>query len=469
MKITIKSLVTAILGIGLFLGCAKKSATSSSWSLDKSKVSAQLKNFVAEKELQANTAAKTKGKEVPEEFKSFFAAAAKGDCHAVTNFFNAMLKRGPQYGGHDENMRGPVWQTVMETAGAFELFANGIDKYAAAFGNDVIKSIPDGSVYFGGTDHGRFLVTALSESHADGKPFFTLTQNALADMSYLDYLRLMYGDKIQIPSDDDLSLSKCFRDYVADAQRRMQNHQLKPGENVNVDSGSGRVQVSGQAAVMGINGLLAKIIFDQNTNQEFYVEESFPLDWMYPHLEPHGLIMKINRQPLSELSGEKINKDSDYWAKYMTPMIGGWLKPDTTVGEVAAFAEKIHVKKDLSGFVGDPQFVQNEYSCKMFSKLRSSIGGLYAWRAQHATDAAEKQRMNEAADFAFRQAWALCPYSTETAVRYVNLLTNGQRYSDALQVSETTAKMPEMKDPGGATMRDLIKVLQQMQQRQKQK
>ena len=90
---------------------------------------------------------------------------------------------------------------------------------------------------------------------------------------------------------------------------------------------NGRLQVSGQVAVMEINGLLAKIIFDKNPDREFYIEESFPLDWMYPHLEPHGLIMKINRQPLAGLSDEIIQKDNDYWIKYMTPMIGDWLKP----------------------------------------------------------------------------------------------------------------------------------------------
>jgi hypothetical protein len=168
---------------------------------------------------------------------------------------------------------------------------------------------------------------------------------------------------------------------------------------------------------------------------------------MYPYLEPHGLIMKISRQPLPALSDEIVQRDSDYWTKYVTPMIGGWLKPGTTIEEVAAFAEKIHAKKDLSGFAGDPQFVQSEYWSENFSKLRSSIG-LYAWRARHAADAAEKKRMNDAADFAFRQAWALCPYSEETVFRYINLLTSQNRRADALLVAETAAKMPEMKGNG---------------------
>src|ERR1022692_1703681 len=159
----------------------------------------------------------------------------------------------------------------------------------------------------------------------------------------------MYGAKIYTPTGEDSQ--RCFQEYLADAQRRLAENKLKPGEEVKVSENL--VQVSGQVAVMSINGLLTKVIFDRNPDREFYIEESWPLDWMYPYLEPHGLILKLNRQQLPELSDEIVQRDRDYWTKYLTPMIGGWLKPDTTIEEVAAFAEKIHVKKDLSGFTGD--------------------------------------------------------------------------------------------------------------------
>ena len=97
----------------------------------------------------------------------------------------------------------------METYGAFEDFAGGEDKYCIAFGRDIIDSIPPGSIYFGGTDPGRFLVTALCKSQVNADPFFTVTQNALADGGYLAYLRGMYGDKIYIPTDTDSQ--QCFR------------------------------------------------------------------------------------------------------------------------------------------------------------------------------------------------------------------------------------------------------------------
>ena len=264
----------------------------------------------------------------------------------------------------------------METYGAFEDFAGGEDKYCIAFGRDIIDSIPPGSIYFGGTDPGRFLVTALCKSQVNADPFFMLTQNALADGGYLAYLRGMYGDKIYIPTDPT-------RNNVLRTTRRMSSAAAAAQTQTGREFQDGQWQSSSQRPGFRheINGLLAKIIFDKNPDHEFYIEESFPLDWMYPYLEPHGLIMKINRQPLSELSDDIVSQDHDYWTKYVTPMIGGWLNDDTPVSEVAAFAEKVHLRHNLSGFTGDPRFVQNDYCVQSFSKLRSSIAGIYAWRA----------------------------------------------------------------------------------------
>jgi hypothetical protein len=470
MKTIITSLAMAVLGIGLLIvGCSKKQ-TAIFQSLKNPEVAAQLKSFVAQKEAQANVVAKADGKGMPPEYKKFFAAAEQGDWLTISNMFWDMGRmNGALYGGtHQPDMtfRGSRWETAKEIWGAFDEINAGDEKYAVAFGNDIIDSIPPGSVYFGGTDPGRFIVTALQKSHVDGDPFFTLTQNALADGSYLDYLRSMFGGKIYIPTPEDSQ--KCFEDYTEDAKRRLKENKLKPGEDVK-EMADGQMQISGQVAVMEINGLLVKTIFDQNTNREFYIEESYPFDWMYPNLEPHGLIMKINRQPLTALSDEIVKQDRDYWAKYVAPMIGDWLKPGTTIGEVTAFTEKVYVKKDLSGFAGDPQFVQNEYSCKMFSKLRSSIGGLYAWRAQHATDAAEKRRMDDAADFAFRQAWALCPYSPEAVFRYVNLLLSENRLSDAILVAETAAKFSSGFGLDAAQIQNLVGQLKQFQKEQFQR
>ena len=454
-KATVISIGTAILSLTLLTGgCSKKNAASK-WSLKRSAASAQLKSFVAEKEAQANAAARADGTKLLPEYQALFAAAAKGDWPVIHSTFHNLSLRAPQYehrGPSDERLTGTQWAAVMETYGAFEDFAGGEDKYCIAFGRDIIDSIPPGSIYFGGTDPGRFLVTALCKSQVNADPFFVLTQNALADGGYLAYLRGMYGDKIYIPTDTDSQ--QCFGDYSADVQRRSQQHKLQPGESFKIVNG--KAQISGQVSVMNINGLIAKVIFDKNPGHEFYIEESFPLDWMKPYLEPHGLIMKINRQPLSELSDDVVSRDHDYWAKYVTPMIGGWLNDDTPVSEVAAFAEKVYLRRNLSGFTGDPRFVQNDFACKSFSSLRSSIAGVYLWWLDQATGDEEKDRMARAADFAFRQAWALCPTSPDVVFRYTNFLVKQKRNSDALVVASTCLKL----DPNNTQIKNLARQLQ---------
>ncbi len=421
-----------ILGAVLVVsGCAKEKF--SSWeSFKNPEVVTQLKSFVEEKEAQANAATNA----VVPGYASFFAAAKKGDWLAVNNAFQDFRKHAGQYehsGKTDERLRGTKWQAVIEVWGTLDSMAEGNEKYSALYANEIIGSIPPGSIYFGGTDPGRFLITGMEKSQVNADPFFLLTQNALADSTYLDYVRTMYGNQLYVPTAEDTE--KCFRDYTADAQRRAQNHQLKPGENVQVDQQSGRVAISGQVAVMEINALLAKIIFDRNSNYDFYVEQSFPLDWMYPYLEPHGIILKLNRQPLAGLADTIVKQDHDYWTNLIQPMVGDWLNDDTTVQQVADFDNKVFLQHDLTGFTGDPQFVQSDYSCKMFSKERTSIAGLYVWRMSHATDPDQKQRMAREADFAFRQALALCPSSPEAKVGYADFLRSMNRDSDAAIVS----------------------------------
>jgi hypothetical protein len=273
----------------------------------------------------------------------------------------------------------------------------------------------------------------------------------------------MYAGKIHVPTEDDLQ--KSLQDYATDAQRRLAHdqqfpnepRQLKPGEDVKLDA-NGRIQLSGQMNVIGIRGLLTKTIFDENPDREFYVEESFPLDWMYPQLEPHGLIFKLNRQPAAALSGEIVRSDHDYWTKYFRPMIGDWLNDGTPLAEVAGFAGRTFGRQDFSGFTGDQRFIQNAYSQRAFSKLRSSIAGLYAWRMSHAADPTDKERMAQEADFAFRQAWALCPYSPEPVYRYVNFLVEQERVDDAILVADTAMNLPQSK--GNTQLPQLVKQLQ---------
>ncbi len=413
----------------------------------------EVTSFAARKEAQAKALAERFNLNVASDVWRYFAAAKEGNWPAVSRLWDKLHKRAGQYAGSkaDPAVTSEVWQTVLETELACEQFALGEPKYAKAFGLDIIRSVPAGSIYFGGTDPGRGLVTALCKSQETGDPFFTITQNALADNLYLNYLREIYGHQIYIPSKEDSQ--KAFQEYLEDAQKRLQNGKLKPGEDVKIVNN--RVQVSGQVAVMAINGLLAKVIFEKNPKPEFFIEESFPLDWMYPHLVPHGLIMEVRREPLLSIAPEVVEKDTREWSQRVSEMLGDWLKPETPVKDVCAFSDQVFARRDMSRFKGDVKYVVNTNACAMFSKLRSSIAGIYAWRATGADDPIEKKRMIEAADFGFRQAFALCPYSPEAVFRYVNLLSSKARSEDALRVAEAASNV----DPNNAQLKTLVQQL----------
>jgi tetratricopeptide (TPR) repeat protein len=263
----------------------------------------------------------------------------------------------------------------------------------------------------------------------------------------------VYPDlEILTPTVDDSQLA--FQDYIADAQKRLQAGQLKPGEDVRVQDN--RVQVSGQVAVMAINGLLTKVIFDKNPDHEFYVEESFPLDWMFPHLTPYGIIMKINRQPVPEMTEDILQRDHEFWAQYSTRFIGNWITYDTPVSNICTWAEQVYLRRDLRGFTGDPKFIRDDNAQKAFSKLRSAIGGLYSFRINTARTPAERARVIREADFAFKQSYAFCPFSPEAVFRYVNLLVSLGRPDDAILITRTCQKL----DPDNSALQGLLDQLE---------
>jgi len=404
-------------------------------------------------------------------------------------------------------------------------------------GDLVYSEMARDAIVFGGTDPGRFCPTYMifcdsfiphscqpdQDQHFDRRDCYLITQNALADGTYLDYLRAQYNrsqqvdppffreflkfvlgiplgenssfvraisdasyhvldvpftklgakiearrraegvyppNEIYIPSPEDSQA--CFQTYTDDVARRQQLGQLKPGEDVHNDNG--RVQVSGQVAVMEINGLLCKVIFDHNPTNEFYVEESFPLDWMYPYETPAGIIMKINRNPVSSYTSEIFKKDHEFWSKYSDRLIGNWITYDTSVQKIADFAQKVYLGNNYEGYQGDRKFIRDDDAQKAFSKLRSSIAGMYAWRLGRECppefapkNNADMQALVRETDFAFKQAFAYCPYSPEAVFRYVNFLLQFNRLDDALIVAQTCQKL----DPFNEQVKNLIRQLQE--------
>jgi hypothetical protein len=230
-----------------------------------------------------------------------------------------------------------------------------------------------------------------------------------------------------------------------------------------MSSPDGRIEISGQQDVMAINGLLCKVIFDNCPTNEFFVEESFPLDWMYPYETPFGVIMKINRNPVGELSDDVFRLDHEFWSKYSARLCGNWITYDTSVQQIADFVDRTYIHNNYQGFIGDRRFIRDEDAQKAFSKLRSSQAGMYAWRCDPRTcppeyrqkTAASQEALVRETDFAFKQAFAFCPFSPEAVFRYVNFLLEYGRFDDAVLVAETCLKLDPYNDQVADTIEKL--------------
>jgi tetratricopeptide (TPR) repeat protein len=337
----------------------------------------------------------------------------------------------------------------------------------AALVGDLNRLLEAGPIY----DPSRFTQLKLSDylqqfvaQNPQGNARIRLNR-LLLEAAYPDEIAKSLGGvypdrEIYIPSLEDSQ--QCFSDYMQDVQHRTQLGQLMPGETVNADPASGKLQVSGQVAVMMINGLLCKVIFDHNPNNDFFIEESFPLQWMYPYETPFGIIMKINRNPLPELPDNIFKRDHAFWSTYSDRLIGNWITYDTSVKEIVDFIEKVYLRHDYRGFKGDLKFVRDDQAQKSFSKLRSSIAGVYAWRLgsqcpdeYRQKTAAGTEALKRETDFAFKQAFAYCPYSPEAVFRYINFLLQYNRLDDALLVAQICLQL----DPYNDQVKNLVKQL----------
>ncbi len=278
------------------------------------------------------------------------------------------------------------------------------------------------ALFFGGTDPGRFVPTYMIYCPQVRADVYLITQNALADNTFMAVTRDLYGDQLWIPS--QLDSNRAFQEYV----QAIQSGKLDAGADVKMDGG--RVQVQGVGGVMQINGILCRQIFDHNQyitetktdestrqsgaavvpadpvgpdgklrKRDFYVEESYVIPWMYPYLTPHGIIMKINNEPTA-ITPEMVKNDHEFWDWYVKRL------------------------------VNDSKFTRDVVARKTFSKLRSAIAGLYAARGISAE-----------AEYAFKQAVELYPLSPEAVFRLADLYMRERRFEEARKVvSDFVAK-----------------------------
>ena len=249
--------------------------------------------------------------EVQPDVERFFQAVERGKWEEIEAAFQPMFEQRKAGTREDLNK---IWGPVLEAYGVAESTHLWPAQKLLDYGNSILDSLRPGMIYVGGTDPGRFIPTLLNET-SDGEHHMVLTQNAMADNTYLKYVDFLYGENFGTLKEGDSQ--GAFQQYIADVQKRLKHDedfpnepkQLLPGEDVRITEG--RIEVSGQVAVMGINELLLQDFMNKNPDASFALEESFPLRSLYSNSVPLGPIMELRAQDTytSERAGQMLN----YW------------------------------------------------------------------------------------------------------------------------------------------------------------
>jgi hypothetical protein len=337
--------------------------------------------------------------DVPDEVERFFDAVEKGQWAEIDAAHAALLESQTNLNQPKSAELHQIWRAIQETWGAEREAHTWPPQTLLDYGNSILGSLRPGMIYAGGTDPGCFIPTMLNET-SDGEQHIVLTQNALADGTYLKYLQFQYGDRIYVPNEQDSQ--QMFQEYIVDAQKRLEHDQqfpdepkqLKPGEEIRATDG--RVQVSGQVAVMGINEKLFELLMTKNPDQSFAMEESFPFSNLYSNATTLGPVLEMNsKDDQNVLTADRAAQAVDYWRTAADQLLSN---PDTPADSDAR---------------------------KAYSKLISSQAGLLV---DHQFTAQAEQE--------FQLAQQLCPSSPEVVFRYTNLLLNDHRMDDALNVAQ---------------------------------
>ena len=349
---------------------------------------------------------------VSPEIEAFFNAVEKGQWDELNERFKALMKLKRSDNPPPE--LGTLWGPILETLGVAESAHDWPAQRLLDYGNSILDSLRPGMVYVGGTDPGRFIPTLLNET-TDGERHIVLTQNGLADGTYLEYLRYLYGDQMATLTSEESQ--KAFQNYIEDAQKRLAHDQqfpdepkqIRPGEDIRIENE--RVQVSGQIAVMGINELLLQMIMDKNPDSAFALEESFPLHSTYTNASPLGPIMELRvHDDQNALTADTARQTLDYW--------------------------QASTQQILSGTTTDTPEGLNVL--KTYSKMAATQGNLFAER-----------NLNAEAEQAYKLGMQIYPDNPEATYGLAKLWGQEGRVEEAKQLVQAFQKAhpQQAKDP----------------------
>ena len=321
------------------------------------------------------------------------------------------------------------------------------------YGEEIMKICKPNTIYYGGTDPGRFVPMYMINVDRMREDCWLITQNGLADDSYITVLRdrycepqVVWGwvrallrtlnasredhkkgvDTIYIPSDFDFQRS--FELYYQDVEKRVKRGEYV-GEEVSLEGG--KISIRGIEGVMRLNAILTRMIYDKNIKKHpFFLEESYTIEWMYPFLKPAGIIMELCDHKVT-ITPEMVKADTEYWTN---------LKKVFQDGGTLYF-EDINNGRKGKVDVKAGEFFEDLAARKSFAKCRTAIGGLY-----------EYHKMYDEAELAYRDAIWLNNMSAEAYMRLSSMLARNGREQEGLKVIKEYLE----KDPMNASMAQYV-------------
>lgn len=341
--------------------------------------------------------------------------AIYSDWHSASNALMQLINA--ERGRSDDAESGSILDRLQKQQSLFwtlEEFDSWSPDLIQMYGHDILGIIPSNSIFFKGTDSGQLVIAAYQQ--AASYPFICIDQNLLADNTYLNITRDLYGDTIYIPSLEDYN--EAFRKYVEDVNAG----RIQAGADIKIENG--KVNVQGVGGVMAINGILAELIFKENkARHDFYVEEGHVMQWMYPYLQPAGLIMKLNPEPI-DVTAEIVSEDRQYWDAYVARLSGNMA------------------------------FARDKSAQKTYTQLRCAIAGIYEYR-----------RIYDEAEYAYKQAIDLYPLNSDAYLRLAQMYMNIRRFDDAKKLIQGLLKL-DPKNEGVKDFQARIEDVQKMVSRQ---
>lgn len=365
-------------------------------------VAGKLVQFIHSRRDLANEMARRKGVIVPEEVERFFDALESATWEEIERQWQVLAKKSRQY--HDSTdadspKLDPVWSAVLDAYGVAEQVHEWPAQQLLDYGNAILDSLRPGMVYVGGTDEGRWIPELLNET-SGREPHVIVTQNAMADGRYIEYMHTLYGDRLATLTEEDSK--RAIQEYMADAQRRMEHDeqfpdepkQLRFGEDVKMVNGN--VEVGGQVAVMSINEKLLQALMEKNPGLDFAVQESSPLRGTYGDALPLGPLMELGaKDERNAFTQERASQALDYWR--------------TKVQEIST----------------DPEAMNSSTALTSYAHIAAATANLLTEHG-FATEAEE----------AYRLAAQLWPGSAKSIGGLVDLLVRGGRDAEASKLLE---------------------------------